>query len=65
MLAGGVLTLVLALAGVMLAREVLVLLGTVGDEVVGVSIAISSCLRTTTASVIQAVVVKPREPADD
>ena len=57
--------LVLALVRVMLAREVLVLLGAVGDEVVGVSIAIASFLRTTTALAIQAVVVKPRELADD
>ena len=41
-LAGGVLTLVLALVGVVLAEKVLVLLGAVGDEVVGISIAIAS-----------------------
>ena len=64
-LAGGVLALVLALAGVMLAGEVLVLLGVVGDEVVGVSTAIASFLWTTTMPTIQVVVVKPREPADD
>ena len=58
MLAEGVLALVLALAGVVLAREVLVLLGAVGDEVVGISTAIASLLRTTTALVIQTVVVK-------
>ena len=61
----GVLALVLALARVKLVRGVLVLLGVVGDEVVGVFIAIASFLRTTTALAIQAVVVKPREPADD
>ena len=59
MLVGGVLTLVLALAGVMLAEEVLILLGAVGDEVVGVSIAIASFLWTTTVPTIQAIVVKP------
>ena len=64
-LAGGVLALVLALARVILVGEVLVLLGVVGDEVVGVFIAIASFLRTTTALAIQAVVVKPRELADD
>jgi hypothetical protein len=63
-LAGGVLVLVLVLAGVVLAKGVLVLLGAVGDEVVGVSIAITSFLQTT-ALEIQAVVVKSREPADD
>ena len=54
--------LVLALAGVMLTGEVLVLLGAVGDEVVGVSTAIASFLWTTTTSVIQAVVVEPFTP---
>ena len=52
--------LILALAG-----EVLVLLGVVGDEVVGVSIAMATILWTTTTSAVQAVVVKPREPVDD
>jgi hypothetical protein len=57
---GGVLALILALAGV-----VLVLLMAVGDEVVGVSTAVASFLWTSTTPAIQAVVVKPREPADD
>ena len=56
---------VLALADVVLAREVLVLLGAVGDEVVRVSTVEASILRTTTAPAIQAVVVKPRELVDD
>jgi hypothetical protein len=64
-LAGGVLTFVLTLGSIMLAGGVLVLLGAVGDKVVGVSIAEASILRTTTAPVVQAVVVKPREPIDD
>jgi hypothetical protein len=69
-LAGGVLALVLVLARVVFARGalvggVLILPGAVGNEVVWVSIAIASILRTTTASAIQAVVVKPREPVDD
>jgi hypothetical protein len=55
---GGVPTLVLALAGVMLVGGVLVLLRVVGNEVVEISIAIASFLRTTTTPVIQAVVVK-------
>jgi len=62
---GGVLALVLALAGVVLVRGVLVLLGAVGDEVVEVSIAEASILWTTTAPAVQAVVVKPRELVDD
>ena len=61
-LARGVLALVLALSGVMLARKVLVLLGAVGDEVVGISTAIATILQTTTTPVVHAVVVKPREP---
>jgi len=61
----GVLALVLALARVKLVRGVLVLLGAMGDKVVVVSIAIACCLRTTITPVIQAVVVKPREPVDD
>jgi hypothetical protein len=64
-LAGGVLALVLALARVILVGGVLVLLRIVGDEVVRVSTSVASILRTTTTPVIQAVVVKPREPADD
>jgi hypothetical protein len=64
-LARGVLTFVLTLGSIMLAGGVLVLLGAVGDKVVGVSIAEASILRTTTAPVVQAVVVKPREPIDD
>jgi hypothetical protein len=44
---------------------VLVLLGVVGDEVVRVSTAVASFLQITTTPMIQAVVVKPREPADD
>jgi hypothetical protein len=44
---------------------VLVLLGAVGDEVVGVSTAIASFLWTTITLAIQAVVMKPRELADD
>ena len=44
MLAGGVLALVLALARVVLAKEVLVLLGVVGDKVV----AVATILWTTT-----------------
>jgi hypothetical protein len=55
---GGVFALVLALAGVILVEGVLVLLGAVGDEVVGISTAIASFLRTTTTLAIQAVVVK-------
>jgi hypothetical protein len=62
---GGVLALVLALAGVILVGGVLVLLGTVGDEVVRISIAVASFVWTTTTPAIQAVVVKPREPADN
>jgi hypothetical protein len=61
----GVLALVLALAGVVLVGGVLVLLGAVGNEVVGISTAVASFLRTTTTSAIQTVVVKPREPVDD
>ena len=57
--------LVLALAGVMLAREVPVLLGEVGNEVVRISIAIATILRTTTALVVHEVVVKSRESVDD
>jgi hypothetical protein len=53
----GVLALVLALAGVVLVKGVFVLLGAVGDEVVGISIAVASFLRTTTTPAIQAVVV--------
>jgi hypothetical protein len=64
-LAGGVLALVLTLGSIVLAGGVLVLLGAVDDKVVGVSIAEASILRTTTAPVVQAVVVKPREPIDD
>ena len=56
---GGVLMLVLALAGVILVEGVLVLLGAVGDEVVKVSIAIATLLRTTTMTVVHAAVVKP------
>jgi hypothetical protein len=37
----------------------------VGDEVVGVSTAVASFLQTPTTPVIQAVVVKLREPTDD
>jgi hypothetical protein len=51
-LTGGVLALVLALARVVLVEGVLVLLGAVGDGVVGVSIVIASFLRTTTALAI-------------
>jgi hypothetical protein len=47
-LAGGVLALVLALAGVILVKGVLVLLGAVSDEVVRASIAIATLLQTTT-----------------
>jgi hypothetical protein len=43
---GGVLVLVLMLAGVILVRGVLVLLGVVADEVVRVSTAIASFLWT-------------------
>ena len=63
-LVGGVLMLVLELVGVLLVREVLVLLGAVGDKVVKVSTTKASILLTTT-SAIQAVVVKLREPVDD
>jgi hypothetical protein len=56
---GGVVTLVLALAGVILVGGMLVLLGIVGDEVVKISIIVASFLRTTTMPAIQAVVVKP------
>ena len=55
---GGVLALVLALAGVVLVGGVLVLLGAVGDEVVGIFIAIATIFRTTTAPAVHAVVVK-------
>ena len=58
MLVGGVLMLVLELVGVLLVREVLVLLGAVGDKVVKVSTTKASILLTTTLA-IQAVVVKP------
>ena len=44
MLAGGVLVLVLVLARVVLAGEVLVLLRAVGDKVVGISTAIVTIL---------------------
>jgi hypothetical protein len=49
---GGVLALVLALVGVVLIEGVLVLLGAVGDDVVGISTAVASFLRTTTMPVI-------------
>jgi hypothetical protein len=62
---GGVLALVLTLAGVVLVEGVLVLLGAVGDEVVEISTAIASFLQTITTPAIQAVVVKPRESADN
>jgi hypothetical protein len=62
---GGVLALVLALARAILVGGVLVLLGAVGDKVVRISTVVASFLRTTTTLVIQAVVVKPREPTDD
>ena len=58
MLVGGVLVLLLALVGVVLARKVLVLLGVVGDEVVRVSTAIATILWTTTSPAVHAVVVK-------
>jgi hypothetical protein len=58
-LAGDVLTLVLMLARVILIGRVLVLLGAMGDKVVGVSTAIVSFLSTTTAPAIQVVVVEP------
>ena len=64
-LAGGVLVLVLVPAEVELARGVLVLLGAVGNKVVGVSTAVASFLRTPSTSMVQAVVMKPRKPADD
>jgi hypothetical protein len=51
-LARGVLMIVLALAGVVLVGGVLVLLGAVDDEVVGVSTAIASYLRTITMPTI-------------
>ena len=63
-LAGGVVTLVLVLAGVVLVGEGL-LLGAVRDKVVRISTSIASLLRATTASAVQTVVVKPREPTDD
>jgi hypothetical protein len=59
-LARGVLVFVLALVG-----EALVLLGVVGDEVIRVSIVVASFLQTPNTPVIQAVVVKPRKPAND
>jgi hypothetical protein len=62
---GGVLALVLALVGVVLVEGVLVLLRAVGDEVVRIYTAVASFLWTTTILAIQAVVVKPRELADD
>ena len=55
----GVLALVLVLAGVVLVGEVLVLLGVVGDKVVGISTAIATILWTTTVSMVHVVVVKP------
>ena len=57
-LAEGVLTLVLALVGVVLVGGVLVLLGAVSDKVVKVSTAIATLLQTTTTLVVHAVVVK-------
>jgi hypothetical protein len=56
-LAIGVLALVLAFTGFVLAGEVLVLLGVVGDKVVGVSTVVASFLQTPTTPVVQAVVV--------
>jgi hypothetical protein len=56
---GGVLALVLMPAGVVLVGGVLVLLGAVGDKVVGISTAVASFLETTTTLAIQAIVVKP------
>ena len=63
-LARGVVALILALARVVLVDEGL-LLGAVRDEVVRISTSIASLLRATTASAVQTVVVKPREPTDD
>ena len=63
-LAEGVLALVLALANIVLVGGVLVLLGAVGNEVVGISTAKVSLVLTPT-QVIQAVVVEPRGPAND
>jgi hypothetical protein len=65
MLTEGVLALVLALAGVILVGGVLVLLRIVGDEVVEISTPIASILQIITTPAIQAVVVKPRQPAND
>ena len=56
--------LVLELVSVLLVREVLVLLGAVGDKVVGISTAKASLVLTATPA-IQTVVVEPRELADD
>ena len=60
----GVLALVLVLAGIELVGEVLVLLGAVGDEVDGISIAKASLVLTTMLA-IQAFIVEPQEPVDD
>jgi hypothetical protein len=49
---GGVLALVLTLAGVVLVRGVLVLLGAVGDKVVEVSIVVASFLQTPTTPAV-------------
>jgi hypothetical protein len=65
MLTEGVLALVLALVGVILVEGVLVLLRIVGDEVVEISTPIASILQIITTPAIQAVVVKPRQPAND
>ena len=59
MIVGGVLSLVLALARVLLALH----LGTIGDEVIGVIVAEAALLLSTTAMVL-AVVVEPLELVD-
>ena len=59
MLAGVVVVLVLVLARVVLVRGVVVLLGAVDDEVIGISIVVAAHILITTPMAIQAVVVEP------
>jgi len=65
MLARVIVALVLALAGVILVGEVVVLLGAVGDKVVGISTVVAPHLLITALVTIQAVVLKLRELAND
>jgi len=64
-LAGVVVALDLTLAGVVLVTGVVVLLGAMGNEVVGFSTVVAAHLLITAPMMIQVVVVKPREPTDD